>query len=350
LAGLATFFSFLPGIVVSPLAGALLDRHGRTRLVMLDYVVALVSLLIMGALAAINALPPWLLMVIAAISSLTAPLSGTGLRSLLPIIVPKHLWERANAIDSMGFLVANIIGPPLAASLVAFFGGPIAFIAIGLSFGIATIVISDSPDPKVNPRSTGSLIADAWQGLIYTWNNRTLRALGFCISMLNLNGGIFTIVIPLIVLQRLHMPETTVGWLIALQGVTGMISAVLFGSIDSHKRERMMLALPMLGMGLTLAILLLTSNLVAIAAVMAVTGVLNGPLDIALFTLRQRRTAQDWTGRAFAVSMSFNALGLPLGSVIAGILAARSPEAGILFGAVASVVAAVIAISKIPKS
>lgn len=239
LAGLATFFSFFPGIVVSPLAGALLDRHGRARLVILDYVVALLSLLLMGLLAAINALPPWLLMVIAAISSLTAPLSGTGLRSLLPIIVPKHLWERANAIDSMGFLVANIIGPPLAASLVAFFGGPIAFIVIGISFGIATVVISNAPDPKGNQRSSGSLMTDAWQGLIYTWNNRTLRALGFCISVLNLSGGTFTIVIPLIVLRRLNMPEPTVGWLIALQGVTGMISAILFGGIDSHKRERM---------------------------------------------------------------------------------------------------------------
>jgi MFS family permease len=350
LAGLATFFSFLPGIVVSPLAGALLDRHGRTRLVILDYVVALASLLVMGALAALNTLPPWLLMVIASISSLTAPLSGTGLRSLLPIIVPKYLWERANAIDSMGFLVANIIGPPLAASLVAFFGGPIAFIAIGLSFGIAAIVIAGTPDPKANPKSSGSLMTDAWEGLLYTWHNRTLRALGFSISMLNLSGGTFTIVIPLIVLQRLHMPETTVGWLIAIQGATGMISAVLFGGFDSHGRERMMLALPMLGMGLTIAILLLTSSLIAIAVVMAVTGVLNGPLDIALFTLRQRRTDEDWTGRAFAVSMSFNALGLPLGSLLAGILAARSPEASILFGVVASMIAAVIAIMQIPRT
>jgi hypothetical protein len=33
LAGLAAFFSLFPGLIVSPVAGALLDRHGRTRLV-----------------------------------------------------------------------------------------------------------------------------------------------------------------------------------------------------------------------------------------------------------------------------------------------------------------------------
>src|SRR5262249_45753534 len=159
-----------------------------------------------------------------AISSLTSPLSGTGLRSLLPILIPKHLWERANAIDSTGFLIASIVGPPVAASLVAFAGGPIAFIAIGLSFGIAAIVISNAPDPPTKGNKGGSLLSEAWQGVLYTWKNRTLRALGFSISMLNLNYGTFTLVIPLIVLQRLHMRETTVGMLMAVQGFSGMVS------------------------------------------------------------------------------------------------------------------------------
>ena len=40
LAGLVTFLAVAPGIVASPIAGALLDRHGRTRLVVLDYFIA----------------------------------------------------------------------------------------------------------------------------------------------------------------------------------------------------------------------------------------------------------------------------------------------------------------------
>ena len=37
LAGLVAFASFAPGILVSPIAGALLDRHGRVRLIGLDF-------------------------------------------------------------------------------------------------------------------------------------------------------------------------------------------------------------------------------------------------------------------------------------------------------------------------
>src|SRR5689334_17539442 len=44
LAGIATFCWIFPGLLVSPIAGALLDRHGRTKLVVLDYCVALASL------------------------------------------------------------------------------------------------------------------------------------------------------------------------------------------------------------------------------------------------------------------------------------------------------------------
>ncbi|MEO5965183.1 MAG: hypothetical protein ABIR11_06935, partial [Candidatus Limnocylindrales bacterium] len=40
LAGLVTFASVAPGLLMSPIAGALLDRHGRTRLIIVDQLVA----------------------------------------------------------------------------------------------------------------------------------------------------------------------------------------------------------------------------------------------------------------------------------------------------------------------
>ena len=118
-AGLVTFASVFPGLVISPIAGVLLDRHGRIRLVMLDYIVALAAMIALGTLAAADALPRTLLIVIATISSLTSILSHVGLRSLFPIMVPEPLWERVNAIDSNGYVVATIVGPPIAAALVA---------------------------------------------------------------------------------------------------------------------------------------------------------------------------------------------------------------------------------------
>ena len=120
-----------------------------------------------------------------------------------------------------------------------------------------------------------------------------------------------------------------------------------------------MLVLPMVAMAPAVALLLPASGLTPgdstlglafIAGSMALLGLLNGPLDIALFTLRQRRTDPAWIGRAFAVSMAFNSLGYPIGSLLAGWLATSSLEIAIAFGVVASVAAAVIAALTIPRS
>ena len=350
LAGVATFFAIFPGLIVSPIAGALLDRYGRTRLVVLDYVIALGSLILMGVLALLGLLPAWLLIVIASIASLTAPLSNTGLRSLFPLIVPKHLWERINAIDSMGYVVATIIGPPLAAGMVALWGGPVAFIFIGAAYGVAAAVIARTPDPPIPAKLSESLLADAWQGLIYTWRNPTLRGLGFSISLLNVGIGTLNIVAPILVLERLHLSETIVGFVFAVQGLAGMVSAALVGRSDSREREKLMLAVPMAGTGMVMALLLVHVNMIVLVLVMGIIGLLNGPLDVALFTVRQRRTHPSWTGRAFAVSMAFNYAGVPIGSALAGAVAAHSIRTAVGLGAIACLLSAIVALAMIPSS
>lgn len=348
LAGAVTFVSIFPGLAVSPIAGALLDRHGRTRLVVLDYLVALGSLVLIGGLSLANLLPAWLLVLIAALSSLTGPLSNTGLRSLFPLLVPSHLWERVNAVDSNGYVLATVIGPPIAAGLVTLLGGPAVLILVGCVFGVAALVLARIPEPDTETESTGSLWRDAWQGLRYTLSNRTLRALGISISIWNLGGGMTTIAVPLIVLERLHHGEAVVGAVFALQGVFGVVAAFLFGRVDSRGRERTMLIVPMLGSGLALALLLPSGGLLLVAASMALVGFLNGPADIALFTLRQRRTDTAWMGRAFAVSMAFNYMGFPIGSALTGWLAAGSLDAAISVGVAACLVAGVAAARTIP--
>jgi predicted MFS family arabinose efflux permease len=350
IVGLATFWSIFPGLVLSPIAGALLDRHGRTRLVILDYLVALTLLILIGVLALAGALPAWLLMLLAAVASLTAPLSMTGLRSLFPLLIPRKLWERANAVDSAGFVVASIVGPPLVAGIIVVLGAPFAFIFIGLGYGVAAVVIARTPDPPTQSSRVKSVWIEAWEGLVYTWRNPTLRGLGFSISTANLGSGAITILVPLIVLQRLGMSETAVGMVLAVQGIAGMISAVVSGRINSEGRERPMLVLPMIGMGIVLGVLLFKTSLLGLLFILVVFGLLTGPLDIALFTLRQRRTAQEWTGRAFAVSMCFNYLGMPIGAALAGLLASISIEMAVAFTALTSLLAALLAWRLIPQN
>src|SRR6266511_5841933 len=181
LAGLTTFLSLAPGLAVSPIAGTLLDRFGRRRLIVLDYVVAMSGLLLIAALSAANALPAPLLLLIVAAQSLTFPLSTVGMRTLFPLVVPRPLWERANAIDSNGYVVSSIFGPALAGALVATVGSLWTLAVTSAVYLVAAAVTIGVRDPLgVVPH--GRLLADAWAGLVYVARNATLRGLALSIS------------------------------------------------------------------------------------------------------------------------------------------------------------------------
>src|SRR6185436_4629426 len=100
-------------------------------------------------------------------------------------------------------------------------------------------VLARTPEPALKGSTSGRLLTEAWEGLVYTWRNRTLRGLGFSISVVNLANGAFTILVPVLVLDRFHLPETLVGIAFAVQGLTGIVSAVIFGREDTRGRERM---------------------------------------------------------------------------------------------------------------
>lgn len=356
-AGFVTFAGVFPGLLISPIAGALLDRHGRIRLVLLDYLVALGAMVVVGALALADALPGPLLLGIAVVSSLTSILSHVGLRSLFPILVPEPLWERVNAVDSNGYVAATIVGPPIAATMVALLGGPMALLLIGVAFGVAAVILVGVPEPSSPTASTGRVFADAWAGLKYTWRNSTLRGLGFAITLGNLAHGMTSIVIPLIVIGRFGLSEAVVGLVFAASGISGVTSAFAFGRMSTRGKEWSLLVWPMVALVPTVALLLLAAGqasvplgLALLIVEMLLVGLLIGPMDIALFTVRQRRTDPAWMGRAFAVSMAFNYLGMPVGAALAGLLADRSIEAAILvLGVGGSILAAIAAAVLVPR-
>jgi predicted MFS family arabinose efflux permease len=268
---------------------------------------------------------------------------------LFPLLIPRHLWERANAFDSIGYAMASILGPPLAATAIVALGAPATFILIGLAYGAAAIVISGTPDPPSPSTKKKSVFVEAWEGLSYTWRNATLRSLGFSISTLNLGAGALAVIVPLIVVRQLKMSETVVGLVFAAQGVAGMISTAIAGRMNTEGKERAMMALPMIGSGLLLVPLVIQTNLAFLIVALIGGGLLTGPLDIGLFTLRQRRTPVEWTGRAFAVSMSFNYLGMPIGAALAGAISNQSVDFAVLITALTCFGAAGF-VQLIPKS
>ena len=348
LAGAVTFLALAPGLLMSPIAGALLDRHGRVKLMVVDYVVAASALALIVGLGAADVLSEVLLLAIVTVMSLTFPLSTTGVRTMFPLIVPRPLWERANAVDSNGYVVSSIFGPAIAGALVATVGSLWALALTAAFYAVAAVITVPLRDP-LGRVPHGGLLSDAWAGLVYTWRNTTLRGLGISVSTANIANGLFYIGLPVFVLSRLGGGAAQVGQLFALMGVTAAVSVLFVGRVGTEGRERPFLAGAMVLTGVGYAMVLFSPNLLVAALVMAVIGLATGPFDVVLFTLRQRRTDPAWLGRAFAVSMSLNFIGFPVGSALGGAVAPISLELAFLGALALEVIAAVLAFALIPK-
>ena len=93
-AGWISFAAVAPGLLISPISGAFLDRIGAHRAIVVDMVVSallVVILVLVDKLELANQAPLFLLV---AIYSLTNPLGVAGIRTLLPRLVPRGDLER----------------------------------------------------------------------------------------------------------------------------------------------------------------------------------------------------------------------------------------------------------------
>jgi len=117
-------------------------------------------------------------------------------------------------------------------------------------------------------------------------------------------------------------------------GAAGLVSALLTGRISTHGRERQLMVAAIVVSAAAMALLPFAGAVSIVIAALVIVGMANGPFDVVLFTLRQRRTEPAWFGRAFAISMSVNWIGSPIGSALAGPVIAWSLDAA-LWAAVA---------------
>ncbi|MFN2463957.1 MAG: MFS transporter [Candidatus Dormibacteria bacterium] len=344
LAGLTVFLFVGPGLVLSPVAGALLDRYGRVRLMTLDYALGAVALFAIALLSLAHSLPAAALLGLALVGGVTGMLSAAGMRSVVPLVLPEHLWGRGNAIDSSGYTLTILVGPALGGFMVGVFGPEVAIlVAASLYIAAAMALIGTAEPGSRHDDSDEPLLRSALAGVRYVLRHPVLRAIAGSMTTLNIGGGLIVVALPVLVLGQLHGSSPVVGAMWALQGGGGAAAAFAFGRVRTRGRETRIVVLGLLGSAVGAATMALAPNLWVLALANLVAGAFIGPLDVTLFGVRQRVTGTRWLGRAIAISMSLNYFGFPLGSALSGPVVGVAPRLALAVAAVLTVVSAAIA-------
>lgn len=347
LAGWLTFAAIVPGLLVSPIAGALLDRVGPTIAVRLEMIA---SAMFVGAISIVSwldsASPPVLFLMVI-LFSLAGPLGAAGTRAVLPRMVPSHALDRANALDTAVYAVVDVIGPAMAGIIVSWLGPESAISIIVLLYTGAAICMSLVPLLPGLASTQTSFTRQTLEGIQIMARQPTLRGLAISYSMYQITWGVLYVVVPVFVANHYDtaIGSSVTGFLWAAMGIAGGIGALLAGHLRTSGRERHIMAIGMVITALAAWPVAAEFGFSGLAIGLMLAGVMSGPIDVALLTLRQRRTDPHQLGRVMSISMSLNLAGFPLGSALAGMVITSSLSATFVLAGIASVVAAVATIS-----
>jgi len=342
LAGWLSFALVAPGLVISPIAGALIDRAGAAWAITADMAASATCLLALAVVDRIGWANTSVLLALTTIYSLTSPLSAAGIRTLLPRLVPRDVLDRANALDTSIHGLTDIVGPALAGVLMGVVGAAPTFTLIALVYAGAALCIAGIRRTHARPTRPGHLLTEALAGLIRVVREPTLRGLAVCYGLYQVTWGALIVLVPVVAARTFGVDkgEWTAGLLWAGSGAVGVIGALIAGQVRALGRERQVMALGMLFTAAAVWPIAAVFGVTGLALGLMLLALAAGPIDVGLLTLRQRRTDPAELGRVLSVSMSLNLAGIPIGSALAGLLLTWSLPITFAIAALASLLAA----------
>ena len=350
VAGWLSFAGLAPGLIVSPIAGALLDRIGPARAIAVDMAASaflIIAFVVADQLHVANA---QLLFLIIILFSMTSPFSTAGVRTLLPRMVPMNDLDTANALDTAIYAVVGVLGPALAGAMVGFAGSKLALTLIGLIYVTAACSLGGIRSSQATSASHPPLLRQALEGIVTVVRRPTLRGLAISYALYQASWGILVIAVPVDIMRHFTAATADVitGLLWASVGMIGGASALIAGRVRTAGRERAVMALGMVATALAAWLIASTFGIVGLVLGLLLVGMAAGPIDVGLLTLRQRRTDPTQLGRVLSVSISLNIAGFPIGSALAGILIPWSLTATVALAGLASALAGAAVIALIP--
>ncbi len=331
------FFTFLPLVALTLPAGETADRHDRRRIMALCEAgeIVTIALLAIGALMHLASLP--LLLSVAFVFGLTRAFFAPAMSAMAPMLVPRELFPRAIAWNSLAGQTASILGPALGGLLIAISPATAYLTGLGLYlFAIATLfLIRTSTRPTVQPGSRWTLMKE---GLAYVWTNKLILGANSLDLFAVLFGGA-TALLPVFARDVLHAGPQGFGLLrsgVAL-GAAPMALFLANRPLQRHAGKVMFIAVGVFGAATV--VFGLSTWLWLSVAMLATLGAADMLSVYVRQTLIQIVTPDHMRGRVSAVSYLFVGASNELGELESGIAARLlGPVGAAVFGGVGALV------------
>lgn len=227
--GLVAFFGQAPSALLSPLAGALVDRWDRHRVIVVTQICAALQSAALALFTFTGWMTVWHLMLLGAVQALINAFDMPARQSFLgQMVEDKADLPNAIALNSSMVNGARLLGPVFAAVLVDLFGEGWCFTVDALSYVavIISLLAMRVPKREVKPR-THHVGHDMAEGMRFVLREPLIRAVLLLMGATSILGGAYTTLLPMVAGSTLGGGPHTLGILMASAGC-GALGGALY--------------------------------------------------------------------------------------------------------------------------
>jgi MFS family permease len=186
--------SNLPRILLSPIAGALVDRWDRRWAMILSDLGTGIGTVVIAVLFATDAVTVPALVIVAAFSSAFQAFQWPAYQAAITLLVPKKKYQQASGMVQMAEGISQVAAPLIAAAVIAFWNvlGLILIDIVTFMIAITTLLVVRFPRPpksKVGDEAAGTIWTESIYGFKYLARRHGLMGLLLFFAALNLAFG-----------------------------------------------------------------------------------------------------------------------------------------------------------------
>ena len=322
IVGLVSAASSLPILFFSLYAGVFIDRVDKLKIVTIAQVLLSLQTVALWWLVWTGRIDIPLLVALAFLNGLISAVEIPARQSLIIELVGRDDIVDAVALNSGGFNVARIIGPSIAAAVIASAGLVWCFGINALSYIAVIGCLLAVKLPKFVPAETQTRAFDDFkEGIAYIRSRREVLGLIGVMAVFSIFGFTYLTLMPVIARDVLGTDASGYGFLVTFVGVGAVCGALLLAALSARVRRGKLFTVS----AFSFAALLLVFSFVNIQAVAAgvllflgLTMLVNGALANGIL---QSVVPDALRGRVMAAYVFVYVGFTPIGSLIAGAVA-----------------------------
>jgi DHA3 family tetracycline resistance protein-like MFS transporter len=323
--GTVNIVSMIPMLLFMLFGGVIVDRLPRPLVMISTDLLRGVLVAAVAILALLNLLQVWEIFVFSALFGTVSAFFEPAYIAIFPEIVTAESLPSANSLTTLSREITGIVGPSIAALIVAAGGTPITFGLDAVSFFVSAVtlipVLKMSVKAVIPTEKTATLniwgdLASGFKAVAaspWLWVTISVAALA---NMME--GGAISTSLPFLIKDVWHMGVESLGFIYSAISVGAVLTAVIMGNWKKLRKRGPVGFLSWFVIGAAILVLGVQKNFVVSLIVAAALGAAATSFGLIWTNSMQEIVPKEMLGRVSSIDYLGSFVLLPIGFAVAG--------------------------------